>query len=45
MLDQQLQLPRGWVYRMRVLTEDLNLVANGTAYVIQDSLMNSYQRQ
>lgn len=44
-LDRQLQLPRGWVYRMRVLTEDLNLVANGMAYVIQDSLMNSYQRQ
>ena len=45
MLGQQLQLPRGWVYRTRVLTEDLNLVANGTAYVLQDSLMNSYQRQ
>jgi hypothetical protein len=44
-LGQQLQLPKGWSYRTRLLTEDLNLVANGTAYVIQDRLMNSYQRQ
>jgi hypothetical protein len=44
-LEQQLQLPKGWSYRTRLLTEDLNLVANGAAYVIQDNLMNSYQRQ
>jgi hypothetical protein len=44
-LEQQLQLPKGWSYRNRLLTEDLNLVANGTAYVLQDSLMNSYQRK
>jgi len=44
-LDQQLQLPKGWTYRTRFLTEDLNLVVNGTAYVLQDNLMNSYQRR
>jgi hypothetical protein len=36
---------KGWSYRTRLLTEDLNLVANGTAYVLQDNLMNSCQRQ
>jgi hypothetical protein len=45
MLEKQLQLPKGWSYRTRLLTEDLNLVANGIAYVLQDTLMNSYQRQ
>ncbi len=44
-LGQQLKLPQGWAYRSRVLTEDLNLVASGIAYVLQDSLSNSYQRQ
>lgn len=44
-LEQQLQLPKGWSYRTRLLKEDLNLIANGTAYVIQDNLLNSYQRQ
>ena len=44
-LAQQLQLPKGWSYRARLLTEDLNLIANGTAYVLQDNLMNSYQRR
>lgn len=43
-LGQQLQLPKGWSYRTRLLAEDLNLVANGAAYVLQDSLLNSYQR-
>ncbi len=44
-LEKQLKLPKGWSYRARLLTEDLNLVADGVAYVIQDSLMNTYQRQ
>lgn len=44
-LEKQLQLPKGWSYRTRILTEDLNLVANSTAYVLQDNLLNSYQRQ
>jgi hypothetical protein len=45
MLQKQLQLPQGWSYRTRMLTEDLHLVANGNAYVLQDNLMNSYQHQ
>lgn len=44
-LDQQLKLPTGWKYKTRLLQQDLSLVANGVAYVIQDNLMNSYQRQ
>ena len=44
-LEQQLQLPKGWTYQTRVLTEDLNVVADGTAYVLQDNLLNSYQRR
>lgn len=45
MLEKQLQLPKGWSYRTRLLTEDLYLAAKGTAYVLQDSLLNSYQRK
>ena len=44
-LDQQLKLPTGWSYKSRVLDQDLSLVANGIAYVLQDNLMNSYQRR
>ena len=44
-LDQQLKLPTGWTYRSRVLDQDLSMVANGIAYVLQDNLMNSYQRK
>ena len=44
-LSQQLKLPAGWAYRSRVLDQDLSLVANGIAYVLQDNLSNSYQRR
>ena len=44
-LDQQLKMPVGWNYKSRVLENDLSLVANGTAYVLQDNLANSYQRR
>lgn len=44
-LTEQLTLPAGWVYRSRVLDQDLSLVANGIAYVLQDNLSNSYQRK
>ena len=44
-LDKQLKLPAGWVYSSRVLDQDLSLVANGVAYVLQDNLSNSYQRR
>jgi hypothetical protein len=44
-LGEQLKLPAGWTYRSRVLDQDLSLVANGIAYVLQDNLSNSYQRR
>jgi hypothetical protein len=44
-LGGQLKLPAGWTYRSRVLDQDLSLVANGIAYVLQDNLSNSYQRR
>lgn len=44
-LGEQLKLPTGWTYRSRVLDQDLSLVANGLAYVLQDNLSNSYQRK
>ena len=44
-LNEQLKLPAGWTYRSRVLDQDLSLVANGIAYVLQDNLSNSYQRR
>ena len=44
-LDRQLKLPIGWTYKTRVLENELSLIANGTAYVLQDNLSNSYQRR
>ena len=44
-LTEQLKLPAGWTYRSRVLDQDLSLVVNGIAYVLQDNLSNSYQRR
>ena len=44
-LAERLKLPAGWSYRSRVLDQDLSLVANGIAYVLQDNLSNSYQRK
>ena len=44
-LDQQLKMPAGWSYKSRVLEQDLSLVANGIAYVLQDNLANTYQRR
>ena len=44
-LGEQLKLPAGWKYQSRILEQDLSLVANGVAYVLQDNLSNSYQRR
>lgn len=44
-LAQQLKMPAGWSFKSRILDQDLTLVANGIAYVLQDDLMNSYQRR
>ncbi|MEM8862635.1 MAG: hypothetical protein AAGD96_30360, partial [Chloroflexota bacterium] len=43
-LGDRLDLPEGWSYEARVLTEDSQLVADGLAFVLNDSLMNSYQK-
>ena len=44
-LAKQLKLPAGWTYKSRVLDQELSLIANGIAYVLQDNLSNSYQRR
>lgn len=44
-LGQQLKLPAGWTYKSRLLDQDLSLLVNGIAYVLQDNLANSYQRR
>lgn len=43
-LGERLDLPDGWTYQVRVLTEDSELKADGLAYVINDNLYNSYQK-
>jgi hypothetical protein len=44
-LGSRLKLPKGWKYQTRIITEQLNLKAEGIAYVISDDLLNSYQRE
>lgn len=44
-LGDRLQLPDGWTYSSRVLDAPLDNVADGTAYVVQDDLSNSYMRR
>lgn len=44
-LGRRLKLPAGWTYRTRTLATDYALQANGTAYVINDDLYDSYQRR
>ena len=43
-LGDWMDMPEGWSYEARVLTEDSVLVADGLAFVLNDSLMNSYQK-
>ncbi len=43
-LDDRLNLPEGWSYNARVLTEDSYLTADGLALVINDNLGSSYQK-
>ena len=42
-LGDRLSLPDGWRYRVRMLDEDLDVQAIGTATVLQDELQNTYQ--
>ena len=43
-LGDKLDLPDGWTYRARVLDEDSKLTADGKAYIINDELLNTYQK-
>lgn len=43
-LGSRLKLPKGWTYRVRVLDQDVTYRINGTAFVMQDELNNSYQK-
>ncbi len=43
-LGSRLSLPQGWTYRSRRLKRDLNLVADGSATIVQDDLTNTYQK-
>ena len=42
-LGKKLKLPEGWNYRMRIPEKDLILTTSGSATVLQDDLMNTYQ--
>ncbi|MFK7988246.1 MAG: haloalkane dehalogenase [Sandaracinaceae bacterium] len=44
-LADRLTLPAGWTYASRVLTEDLVMMTDGEATVVQDDLQNTYQRR
>jgi hypothetical protein len=43
-LGTRLKLPHGWSYQTLMPTQDLILETNGTATVLQDDLLNTYQR-
>ncbi len=43
-LGATLKLPSGWTYATRLLGKDEDLVATGSAHVIQDDFLNTYQR-
>ena len=43
-LGRRLELPTGWRYRTKRLHHDLTLRANGRATIIQDDLLDTYQR-
>ena len=44
-LGSRLTMPAGWTFSSRVLDADYELVSEGTAFVIQDDLSNTYQRR
>ena len=43
-LGDRLDLPEGWSYEARVLSEDSQMIADGLAFVLSDDLLNSYQK-
>ena len=44
-LGQRLKLPTGWKFQTETLNKTLELKANGIAYVLNDDLYNSYQKE
>ena len=44
-LGERLELPPGWRFRARHLRHGLTLKAKGEARIIQDELLNTYQRE
>lgn len=42
-LGERLAVPDGWSYRVRVLTDDLELTTDGEATIVQDEFANTYQ--
>ena len=46
LFERRLALPPGWSFRSRVVEHDLEVTAvDGVAYVVQDELGNTYQRE
>lgn len=43
-LGASLNMPTGWTFQAETLSEDLVLVTDGVAFIIQDELENSYQK-
>lgn len=43
-LGDRLTLPEGWSYEARVLDQESQMIVDGLAYVINDNLVNSYQK-
>ncbi len=44
-LGKRLSLPAGWRYEVHLLDQDYAMQTSGVAYVLQDNLKNSYQRE
>ncbi|MFN8160550.1 MAG: hypothetical protein U0R52_05830 [Solirubrobacterales bacterium] len=44
-LGDRLDLPEGWRFVTRRLKRDYDLVSNGKARILQDDLLNTYQRE
>lgn len=44
-LGTKLRLPARWTYSTRVLSSQLVLTTTGTAKIIRDDLLNTYQRE
>ncbi|MEM7104453.1 MAG: haloalkane dehalogenase [Bacteroidota bacterium] len=43
-LGSSLVLPSGWTFQSEILSADLEVIADGIAFVVQDELENAYQK-